>query len=74
MIGALLPTRATTLASTLFRTLIVITVKFDLENIQIDAVNVFIYYDLDKVVYIKLPLGYIKKGKVLYLQKALYGL
>jgi hypothetical protein len=51
-----------------------ITAKFDLETIQMDTVNAFVYYDFDKVVYIKLPLGYIKKGKVLYLQKALYGL
>ena len=53
-----------------------ITVKFDLETIQIDTVNTFIYCDLDKVVYIKLPLGFSKgkTDKVLRLRKALYGL
>ena len=53
-----------------------ITVKFDLETIQIDIVNAFVYYDLDEVVYIRLPLGFNKgkEDKVLYLRKALYGL
>jgi len=53
-----------------------ITAKFDLETTQIDTVNTFVYCDLDKVVYIKLPLGFNKgkKDKVLRLRKALYGL
>ena len=53
-----------------------ITAKFDLETTQIDTVNAFIYYDLDKVVYIKLPLGFNKGkiDKVLRLRKALYRL
>ena len=53
-----------------------ITTKFDLETTQIDAVNAFVYYDLDKVVYMKLPPGFNngKKDKVLRLRKALYGL
>jgi hypothetical protein len=67
--------RATTLASTTFRTLMAITAKFDLETTQIDAVNVFVYCDLNEVIYIKLPLGFNrKKDKVLRLRKALYGL
>ena len=69
-----LPTRATTLASASFRTLMAITAKFGLETIQIDIVNVFVYYNLDEVVYIKLPPGYTKKGKVLRLRKVLYRL
>ena len=70
-----LPTRATILASITFRTLIVITVKFNLETTQIDIVNAFIYCDLDKVIYIKPPLGFNgKKDTVLRLRKALYGL
>jgi len=54
----------------------VITVKFDLETTQIDAVNAFIHCDLNEVVYIKLLPGFNKgkKDKVLYLRKALYGL
>jgi len=53
-----------------------ITTKFNLETTQIDTVNVFVHYDLNKVVYIKLPLGFNnrKKDKVLRLRKALYGL
>jgi hypothetical protein len=52
-----------------------ITAKFNLETTQIDTVNAFVYCDLNKVVYIKLPLGFNrKKDKVLRLRKALYGL
>ena len=51
-----------------------ITAKFDLETIQMDAVNAFVHCDLDEVVYMKMPPGYTKKGKVLRLRKALYGL
>jgi len=54
----------------------VITTKFDLEMTQIDAVNIFVYCDLNEIVYIRLPLGFNKgkKDKVLRLRKALYGL
>jgi len=54
----------------------VITIKFDLEMIQINAVNIFVYCDFNKVVYIKLLLGFNnrKKDKVLRLKKALYRL
>ena len=52
-----------------------ITIKFNLETTQIDIVNVFIHCDLNKVVYIKLLLGFKGKiDKVLRLKKALYGL
>jgi len=53
-----------------------ITTKFNLEITQIDTVNAFIYCNLDKVVYIKLPPGFNKgkTDKVLRLRKALYGL
>ena len=69
-----LPTRATTLASTAFRTLMAIIAKFDLKTVQMDAVNAFVHCDLDEVVYMKMPPGYMKQGKVLRLRKALYGL
>jgi len=54
----------------------VITAKFNLETTQIDIVNVFIYYNFNKVIYIKLLLGFNKGkiDKVLRLRKALYGL
>ena len=53
-----------------------ITVKFNLETIQIDIVNAFIYCDLDEVIYIKLLPRFNngKKDKVLRLRKALYRL
>ena len=53
-----------------------ITAKFNLETTQIDTVNAFVYYNFDKVVYIKLPLGFSnrKTDKVLRLRKALYRL
>ena len=68
--------RATTLANMTFWTLIAITVKFNLKIIQINIVNAFIHYDLNKVIYIKLLPGFNnrKKDKVLYLRKALYRL
>ena len=69
-----LPTRATTLASTTFRTLMAITAKFDLKTQQMDAVNAFVHCDLDETVFMKMPPGFEKEGKVLRLQKALYGL
>jgi transposase InsO family protein len=69
-----LPTRATTLASTTFRTLMAITAKFDLETQQMDAVNAFVNCDLDETVFMKFPPGFEKPNKVLRLRKALYGL
>ncbi len=69
-----LPTRADTLASATFRALMGIVAKFDLETIQLDAVNAFVNCPLDEVVYMRLPPGYEKPGLVLRLKKALYGL
>ena len=69
-----MPTRATTLASTTFRTLMAMMAYFDLETRQMDTINTFVNCDLDKVVYMRLPLGFKKPGKVLLLNKALYGL
>jgi hypothetical protein len=66
--------RATTLASTIFCTLIAITARFDLETRQLDVINAFVNYDLDKVVYMRLLPGFEKLGKVLLLRKALYRL
>ena len=50
------------------------TAQFDLETHQLDAINTFINYDLDELVYMRLPPGFEKPGKVLLLQKALYRL
>jgi Reverse transcriptase (RNA-dependent DNA polymerase) len=69
-----LPTRAITLASTTFRTLMAMTAHFDLETRQLDAINAFVNCDLDEVVYMRPPPGFEKPGKVLLLRKALYRL
>ncbi|KID93530.1 reverse transcriptase, partial [Metarhizium majus ARSEF 297] len=69
-----LPTRATTLASMSFRALMAIAAEHDLELEQMDAVNAFVNCELDEVVYMRMPPGYEKCGRVLRLKKALYGL
>ena len=53
-----------------------IIAKFNLKTTQINTVNVFVHCNLDKVVYIKLLLGFTKgkEDKVLHLRKALYRL
>jgi hypothetical protein len=67
-------TRATTLASTTFRTLMAMTARFDLETRQLNVINAFVNCDLNKVVYMRLLPGFEKPGKVLLLRKALYRL
>ena len=69
-----LPTRATTLATTSLRVLLAMVAKFDLETLQVDAVNALVHADLDEVVYMRMPPGYAEPNKVLRLNKALYGL
>ncbi|XP_044717886.1 reverse transcriptase (RNA-dependent DNA polymerase) domain-containing protein [Hirsutella rhossiliensis] len=71
-----LPTRATTLAGMSFRTLMAIAAKHDLELEQMDAVNAFVHAPLDdeEVIFMRMPPGFQKRGKVLRLRKALYGL
>ena len=69
-----LPTRATTLATTSLRVLLAMVAKFDLETLQMDAVNAFVHADLDEVVYMRMPPGFSQPNKVLRLNKALYGL
>ena len=65
------------LATTLFRTLLALIVKFDLETFQMDVVNVFVYIDLDELIYIKNPSGFpvlktiFKPNKTLYSFKRL---
>jgi hypothetical protein len=51
-----------------------ITVKFNLETVQIDVVNAFVHCDLDEVVYMRMPPRFTKEEKVLWLRKALYRL
>ncbi|KJZ69437.1 hypothetical protein HIM_11166 [Hirsutella minnesotensis 3608] len=67
-------TYAATLAGRSFRILMAITAKFDLETRQLDAVNAFTNSLLDEDVYVQFPDGYRRKGWVLKLLRALYGL
>ena len=72
-----LPTRATTLAMTSLRVLLAVAAKFDLETLQldaVDAVNAFVHADLDETVFMRMPPGFSENGKVLRLNRALYGL
>lgn len=69
-----LSTRATTLATTALRVLLALIAEFDLETLQLDAVNAFVHADLDETVYMKMAPGRDEQGKVLRLNKALYGL
>jgi hypothetical protein len=69
-----LPTRATTLAMTSLRVLLAMVAKFDLETLQLDAVNAFVHADLDELVYMTMPPGFAIPSRVLRLNKALYGL
>jgi hypothetical protein len=57
-----LPTRVTTLASMAFPSPMAVTAKYDLETIQMDAVNAFVHYDLDEVVNMGMPPGF-NQGK-----------
>jgi len=47
---------------------------FNLETIQLDAVNAFLNNELDEEVYVELPDKFKKTGYVMQLQQALYGL
>jgi hypothetical protein len=51
-----------------------IAAEHDLELEQMDAVNAFVNCELDETVYMRMPPGYEKYGKILRLRKALYGL
>lgn len=54
--------------------LLVFVTKFDLEIIQLDTINTFIYINLNKTVFIRMFSEYGKNGKVLHLNKTIYGL
>ena len=51
-----------------------ITAKFDLDTRQLDAVNAFTNSVLDEDVYVYFPDGFHRRGWVLKLLRALYGL
>ena len=51
-----------------------IAIQFDLKIFQYNAINSFVNTLLNKTIYIKIPIGYKEKMKVLHLYKVLYGL
>ena len=65
---------AATLAGRSFRTIIALAARFDLEMKQYDAANAFVHADLDEEIFMKMPDGHRRPGRILRLQKALYGL
>ena len=67
-------TYAATLAARSFRAMAALIAIFDLDAIQLDAINAFINSELDELVYCKLPPGYQIPGKCIWLIQALYGL
>lgn len=58
---------------TSLRILLAVATKFDLEALQLDAVNAFVHANLDEIVFMRMPSGFSKNGKVLCLNHALYG-
>lgn len=46
-----LPIKAITLATTFLRILLVVTIKFNLETLQLNVINAFVYAYLNKTVY-----------------------
>ena len=67
-------TYAATLAARSFRTFMAIAARFDLELKQYDAVNAFVHAPLPDKVYMRMPQGYRQHGRILRLNKAVYGL
>jgi hypothetical protein len=67
-------TYATTLAGKLFRTLIAIAARFQLQMLQFDVVNAFVHAKLNRPIFMKMPPGHAQRNKILLLYRALYEL
>ena len=55
-----LSTQATILAITFLRILLAVATEFDLGTLQLSIVNAFVYTNLDKTVFMKMPLEYLQ--------------
>jgi hypothetical protein len=53
---------------------IAIAARFNLKLKQYDVTNAFAHALIDRLVYMRMPRGYAQHGKILKLNKALYGL
>ncbi|KAI0992165.1 hypothetical protein K3495_g16021, partial [Podosphaera aphanis] len=62
---------ASTLAFQVFRVLMAIVAYFDLETLQVDAVNAFCNSPLDDEIYLYNPPGFGRKGQILRLLRGL---
>jgi hypothetical protein len=51
-----------------------IVAQFDLKLVQYNVINAFVNVNIDKEVYMQILLGYKEAGKILQLNKALFGL
>ena len=60
-------TRAATLASCFFQTLMALTAAFGLDMKQFDTINAFVNSLLDEEIYVEMPPGRSKPGYVLQL-------
>jgi len=67
-------TYAATLAYRTFRALMALAAAFDLEIVQLDAINAFLNSTIDEEILVKYPEGFKQPGQVLRLLRALYGL
>ena len=65
---------AATLAAKIFRSLMAIAAKFDLEAVQLDIVNAFANSPLDELIYCICPNGFKIPGQIIWLKRALYRL
>lgn len=66
-------TYAATLSARIFRFLMALIAQFDLETIQMDAVNAFLNSVLPEPIYLHPPEGFKQKNKLLKCVRALYG-
>lgn len=67
-------TYAATLSAKLFRLMCCLIAKFEMETIQLDAVNAFLNAALPQPIFLFPPDGFNNPGHVLKCHKALYGL
>lgn len=51
-----------------------VAAKFELETMQLDAVNAFVYSELDQKVFMRIPPWYVQSSHVFKLNRAFYGL
>ncbi len=56
------------------RIFLTLIAQFNLEKLQLDVINAFVYLDLDETVFMRRATGYGEQSKVLKLNRALYGL